>query len=98
VPRIEHRWSPSSSIRSTAVLDAHAASELHRLDGGTTSLAITSRWNIEPARLGIDLGLGDDVAYSLVGHMHPTGLTGVGRMIGYRLDPLAGVFEPVLRV
>jgi hypothetical protein len=98
VPRIEHRWSPSSSIKETAILNAHATSELMRLNGGTTSLAIKSRWNIEPARLGVDLALGDDVAYSVVGHMHPTGLSGVGRMIGYRLDTTAGTFEPVLRI
>ncbi|WP_026923287.1 hypothetical protein [Glycomyces arizonensis] len=98
VPRVEHRWSPSSSIKDTATLNAHAASELARLDGGTTTLAVTSRWNIEPARLGIDLNLGDAVAYDLVGHMHPTGLRGTGRMVGYRLDPLAGTFEPVLRI
>jgi hypothetical protein len=98
VPRIEHRWMPSSSIKETAILNAHATSELMRLDGGTTSLAIKSRWNIEPARLGVDLALGDDVAYSVVGHMHPLGLSGVGRMVGYRLDTTAGTFEPVLRI
>ena len=97
VPRVEHRWSPSSSIKNATILNAHATSELYRLDGGTTSLAVTSRWNVEPARLGIDLGLGDDIAYNLVGHMHPTGLSGTARMVGYRLDPLAGTFEPVLR-
>ena len=48
-------------------------------------------------RLGIDLGLGDDIAYNLVGHMHPTGLSGTARMVGSRLDPRAGTFEPVLR-
>lgn len=98
VPRVEHRWSPSSSIKSTAVLNDHATAALYRMDGGTTSLAITSRWNIEPARLGIDLSLGDDIAYNLVGHMHPLGLTGTARMIGYRLDPLSGTFEPILRM
>lgn len=97
VPRVEHRWSPSSSIKSTTVLNSHATSALYRLDGGTTSLAVTSRWNVAPARLGIDLDLGDDISYSLVGHMHPTGLNGTARMVGYRLDPLAGTFEPVLR-
>jgi hypothetical protein len=89
---------PSSSIKETAILNDHATAELMRLDGGTTSLAIKSRWNIEPARLGVDLALGDDVAYSVIGHMHPTGLSGVGRMIGYRLDTTAGTFEPVLRI
>jgi hypothetical protein len=97
VPRVEHRWSPSSSIKNGSVLNAHADAALRRLDGGSVSLAVTSRWNIEPARLGIDLNLGDDIEYNLTGHMHPTGLSGIARMIGYRLDPLAGTFEPVLR-
>lgn len=97
VPRIEHRWSPTSSPEE-AVLDAHATSELLRLDGGTRTLAITSRWNIEPARLGVDLALGDDIQYDLIGHMHPNGLRGIGRMIGYRLDTVGGLFEPVLRI
>jgi len=98
VPRIEHRWSPSSSIKDTTILNEHATAMLYRIDGGTTSIAITSRWNIEPARLGIDIDLGDDIAYSLVGHMHPTGLTGTARMVGWRLDPKSGTFEPVLRM
>jgi len=98
VPRIEHRWMPSSSIKDTTTLNAHATSALYRLDGGTTSLAVTSRWNIAPARLGIDLQLGDDIEYALTGHMHPNGLTGTARMIGYRLDPAAATFEPVLRM
>lgn len=97
VPRVEHRWSPSSAIKNETILNEHAAAALARLDGGTTSLSITSRWNVEPARLGIDLNLGDDIAYSLVGHMHPTGLSGTARMVGFRLDPQSGTFEPVLR-
>lgn len=98
VPRVEHRWSPSSSIKNITVLNDHATAALYRLDGGSTSLAITSRWNIEPARLGIDLQLGDDIEYALTGHMHPLGLSGTARMVGYRLDPRAGTFEPVLRM
>jgi hypothetical protein len=98
VPRVEHRFTPSTSIRDTGVLDAHAISELFRLDGGTATLAVQSRWNIEPARLKYDLELGDDVEFDLIGHMHPTGLYGVGRMVGYRLDLDAGLFEPYLRI
>jgi hypothetical protein len=98
VPRVEHRSMPSSSIRDTGVLDAHAIAELFRLDGGTATLAVQSRWNIEPARLGVDLGLGDNTEFDLLGHMHPTGLYGVGRMVGYRLDLDEGLFEPYLRI
>lgn len=98
VPRFEHRWSPSSSIKDTAVLNAHAASELARLDGGTVSLEVTARWDVEPARLGVDLLLGDEVELALTGHMHPSGIIATGRMVGWRLDTSAGTFQPVLRL
>jgi len=98
VPRIEHRWSPSSSIKNKAVLNTHAASGLARLDGGTTSIAVTARWDVAPARLGVDLSLGDDIEYRLTGHMHPLGLVGTGRMVGWNLDTTAGTFQPVLRM
>jgi hypothetical protein len=98
VPRVEHRFTPSTSIRDDGVLDAHAISELFRLDGGTTTLAIQARWNLAPARLGVDLNLGDNTAYDVLGHMHPTGLSGVGRLVGYRLDLDEGLFEPYLRI
>lgn len=98
LPRVEHRWSPSSSIKNTAVLNSHATSELFRLDGGTTTIDITARWDVAPARLGVDLALGDDVEYQLTGHMHPTGTTGIGRMVGWRFDTTAGTFQPTLRL
>jgi hypothetical protein len=98
VPRIEHRWSPSSSIKNVTVLNAHAAAELGRLDGGTTTIDITARWDVAPARLGVDLNRGDDIEFRLSGHMHPLGLLGVGRMVGWRLDTAGGTFQPTLRL
>lgn len=97
VPRVEHRWSPSSAIKNEAILNSHASSALRRLDGGTTSIEVTARWDVEPARLGIDLLLGDDIDFSLTGHMHPTGISGTGRMVGWRFNTTAGTFVPVLR-
>jgi len=97
VPRVEHRWSPSSSIKSVAILNEHASAALSRLDGGTTSLEIAARWDVAPVRLGVDIALGDQVAYDLVGPMHPAGILGTARMIGWRLDSTAGTFQPVLR-
>jgi hypothetical protein len=98
VPRVEHRWSPSSSIKDTAVLLKHARSGLARLDGGTTSIELTARWDLAPARLGIDLGLGDDVEVALTGHLHPTGLLGTGRLIGWKFATEQGTFQPVIRL
>jgi len=98
IPRIEHRWSPSSSIKQQSVLNAHAQSELARLDGGTTSIEVTARWDTAPARLGIDLALGDDVEFALTGHMHPAGIIGTGRLIGWTFNTEQGTFKPVLRL
>lgn len=98
VPRIEYRWSPSSSIKDTSVLNGHAKSALARLDGGTTSIEVTARWDVPPARLGIDLQLGNDVQFALTGHMHPAGILGTGRLIGWTFDTTGGTFKPVLRL
>jgi hypothetical protein len=97
-PRVEHRFSPSSSITNIGVLDGHAQGELGRLDGGTTSIEVVSRWDVAPAQLGIDLLLGDNTGYDLTGHMHPAGITGAGRLIGWTLDTTAGTVTPVLRL
>lgn len=98
VPRFEHRFQPSSSIKDENTLNQHAFAELARLAGGTTALEITARWNVEPARLGIDVNLGDQLEYDLVGPLHPTGLRGDGRMVGWRLDAKATTYQPVLRL
>lgn len=97
IPRFERRFQPSSSIKDPNVLNAHARAELARTANGATAVEITARWNIEPARLGIDVNLGDQIEYALYGPMHPLGLLGEGRMVGWRLDPQAGTYQPVLR-
>lgn len=93
--RWERRWSPSSSITDQATLDAHAMAELALRRDGSRTVQITTRWTADP-RLSIHWGLGDDVAWHLVGHRHPGGLAELGRVIGWELDIAAGLISPIL--
>ena len=94
-PRWEHRFTPSSSITTTSVLDAHAEQALALMSRGARTLTITARADAYPV-LGTDWSIGDDIGYELTGHRHPTGLTGVARAIGWDLDPEAGTVSPIL--
>ncbi|MEU1240033.1 hypothetical protein ABZ388_06710 [Micromonospora parva] len=94
-PRWEHRYSPSSSITSTSTLNAHARHAIALMARGARVLTITSRADTYPL-LGTDWLIGDDVGYELIGHRHPTGLTGVARAIGWELDPRANTVSPIL--
>jgi hypothetical protein len=94
-PRFERRFTPSTSIKDNAVLDEHARSELALLRDGSATWDITTRWDTYP-RLNVDWRLGDDVAWNVVGHRHPQGVTGQGRVIGWDLDMKAGVVTPIL--
>lgn len=96
MPRWEHRFSPSSAIKEQETLASHARAKLIEIGDGTESIEVTCRWNVPPARLGIDVNVGDWVEYDLVGHMHPTGLQGVGRLIGWKLDPQNSTYTPTL--
>lgn len=97
-PRLEHRFSPSSSIKNIAVLNSHAASRLALIDGGTESLDVTARWDTPPARLGVDLLLGDQVGFELYSDIDPTGRVGTARMVAWKLDTGSGTFNPTLRI
>lgn len=94
-PRYERRFSPSTAITSKSVLDGHAAAELARRQWGAKTWQLEARWDAQP-RLNLDWALGDDVGWDLVGHRHPQGVTGVGRVIGWELDMRAGVVKPLL--
>ncbi len=94
-PRYERRFSPSSSITVIDTLNDHAASDLARLVYGSRTFEIEARWDVTP-RLNLDWRLGDDVAWQLVGHRHPAGITGQGRVIGWELDIAASVVRPIL--
>lgn len=93
--RWEHRFTPSTSITDLAVLDGHAQNALNLMGSGARTLKIRARADVFPV-LGTDWGLGDDVGYDLVGPAHPDGLTGTARSVGWQLDTLAGVIEPIL--
>lgn len=94
-PRYEHRFTPSESISDIATLDSHAAKALTLMSRGARLLKLTARADAYP-RLGVDWNTGDDIGFELTGHRHPTGLTGVGRAIGWEFHPRSGVVEPIL--
>lgn len=96
MPRYELRFTPSSSIKDSSTLQSHARSRLSQIANGTTRLDIDARWDAEPVRLALDIALGDQVAFDLRGHMHPLGLTGDARLIGWKLDPSGGTYTPTL--
>ena len=96
MPVVEHVVEVSSPAAATqAGLDDLAAAELARLRGGGRTWDISARLDAYP-RLGVDVQLGDDVAWLLTGHRHPTGVTGAGRVIGYEVDEQAGRWRPTL--
>lgn len=95
VPRWEYRYSPSSAIADTAVLDAHAAAQLARMRAGAKVWRLTAKWNADP-RLGLHWRLGDDIAWKVQGHRHPDGASGMGRCIGWVLDSAAGEISVIL--
>lgn len=101
VPRVEHRWSPSSSITQLATLNDHAARALALMGRGGQVITISARADADP-RLGRDWHIGDDVGHNLVGHGHPGGLKGVARAVGWRWHVDSGegggTVEPLLLV
>jgi hypothetical protein len=94
-PIYERRFQPSSSITDVATLNAHAQRDLELRRNGARVWEINARWSVYP-RLNIDWRVGDDIAWKLVGHMHPDGVTGQGRCIGWHLDPGGGTVTPIL--
>nr|BFF26874.1 hypothetical protein GCM10025732_48390 [Glycomyces mayteni] len=94
-PRIEYRYSPSSSVTKIATLNEHATSRLDEIGNGTESIEVESRWDQSPVRLGIDIDLGDWVSYALYGPTRPNGLIGIKRLIGWKLSAANGTFTPV---
>jgi hypothetical protein len=76
-PRIELRWSPSTSITELDTLEGHAARALAGLQDGTVALSITAnRSESTPFQLG------DDVGFDLKSWAWPDGITGTARAIG----------------
>lgn len=76
-PRVEFRWSPSTSITDISTLTGHAQRALAAMKSGTVALGITANTHeTEP------FSLGDDVGFSLFAPAWPDGISGVARAIG----------------
>lgn len=85
-PRYEYRFQPSSSISDIATLNSHAQARLALMRMGGKAWVVSGRWSQYP-RLGEHWHIGDDIAWNLIGHRHPTGVVGTGRAIGWEADP-----------
>lgn len=94
-PRVEFRWSPSSSITDDDALDSHAARALAAMQDGTVELAITANRSARPF-LGRDFRLGDDVGFDLTSWAWPDGITGTARVISIEITDTT--VAPVLDV
>jgi hypothetical protein len=90
-PRIELRWSPSTSITELDTLEGHAARALTGLQDGTVALAITAN-----RAESIPFSLGDDIGFDLVSWAWPNGITGTARAIG--IEYTETTVTPVLDV
>lgn len=76
-PRVEFRWSPSTSITTQSVLEDHAERALTGMKSGTRELAITAT-----QERTVPFDLGDDVGFNLVSPAWPDGITGTARVLG----------------
>lgn len=76
-PRIEFRWSPSTSITTQQVLEDHAARALAGMKAGTVALELTA------THAGtVPFNLGDDVGFDLTAPAWPDGIQGTARVLG----------------
>lgn len=94
-PAFEKHYQPDTSTTDTTRLDAHAQAELARISRGALTWDLTARSNATP-RLNVDWRLGDDVAWTVAGPRHPEGVSAIGRVIGWDLDPQAGLVKLIL--
>jgi hypothetical protein len=90
-PKIELRWSPSTSITEIGTLDGHAERALTGLQDGTVALSITAN-----TAESTPFSLGDDVGFDLVSWAWPDGITGTARAIGIEWTDIT--ITPVLDV
>jgi hypothetical protein len=90
-PRLEYRWTPSTSITDTGTLDGHAERRLPEMRDGSQAIALDLNLGAAP-RLGIDWGIGDTVGIDLGGiaadgreqlPSFPGGLEGNARVAGW---------------
>jgi hypothetical protein len=76
-PKIEYRWSPSTSITEISTLEGHAERGLAGLKDGTVALAITATTDETTP-----FNLGDDVGFDLTSWAWPDGISGTARALG----------------
>lgn len=104
-PVYEHRFTPSTSIVNTSVLDSHAQAELEQTWDGLKQLELTARASAAP-RLGEAWSLGDDVAVQLTCPRFParldadgalvSGYAGIVRAVGWEYDLDGDTVKPLL--
>jgi hypothetical protein len=94
-PKVEFRWSPSSSITEIGTLDGHANRALAAMQDGTVELALTAD-RFAPPYLGRDWNLGDTVGFDLTSWAWPDGITGTARVISIEITNTT--ITPVLDV
>jgi len=106
-PRVEHRFTPSTSITEIPTLTAHAARVLADMADGARALSLEAVLADAP-RLGSVWAIGDTVGYVIGGldsagretvPAFPGGLSGSARVIGWEMTlPAAGVVGAVAPV
>lgn len=104
-PRVEFRFTPSTSITDVSTLTGHAQTALAVLSHGTQTIAVSMNATTAPA-LGVDWSIGDDVGFVLGGidangadtvPSVPGGIKGVARVIGWELTlSVTPVITPTL--
>jgi hypothetical protein len=94
-PRVEFRWSPSSSIVSIPTLTGHAQRALADMSDGTVELSLVAN-RAEGPQLGTDWGLGDDIGFDLTSWAWPDGITGTARVVSIEVTDTT--ITPVLDV
>lgn len=90
-PKIEYRWSPSTSITNIGTLEGHAERALAGLRDGTVALSITAHTDETTP-----FNLGDDVGFDLTSWAWPDGISGTARAMG--LEWTDTTVTPVLDV
>jgi len=76
-PKIEFRWSPSTSITDQDTLESHAERALNAMKGGTRQLSVTATTDETTP-----FNLGDEIGFDLLSRAWPNGITGTARVMG----------------
>lgn len=106
-PLWRYVYQPSSTITDPNILAQHAASAVNQLQDGAQPLTfmlprqqgpLAPGWGPIGKQLGQDWNLGDDIGWNITGPAFPTPITGVGRVIGYRIayDSITPIIQGAL--